>query len=130
MIQMQGGLIMRKYFLPVCLVTLILFCPSCSENKNNGILGIEVPVGNGKVSDKTPYIVVGVYEGSPAEKAGIKPGDRIVQINNRPIPEGMKYNEIFSEHLSGKPGTKVTIYIKRGSEDFVYDIIRAERSGN
>jgi C-terminal processing protease CtpA/Prc len=105
----------------------MFLCTSCSDNKDNGILGIEVPVGNEKVSDKTPYIVVGVYEGSPADKAGIKPGDRIVQINNIPITDGMKFNDIFSGHLSGKSGTKVTIYVKRGSDNIVYDIIRAEK---
>jgi C-terminal processing protease CtpA/Prc len=119
-----------KFFTQVCLAAIMVSCISCSGNKENGILGIEVPVGSGRVSDKTPYMVVGVYEGSPAEKAGIKPGDRIVQINNMPITDGMKYDEIFSGHLSGKPGTKVTMYIKRGSVDFVYEIIRAERSGN
>lgn len=124
------GLHMKSEFLSISLVSIILLCTFCSGNKDNGILGIEVPVGNGKVGEKTPYIVVGVYEGSPAEKAGIKPGDRIVQINNMPITDGMKFNEIFSGHLSGKPGTKVTLYVKRGSDNIVYDIIRAERSGN
>jgi C-terminal processing protease CtpA/Prc len=116
----------RNHFLIAIIFAMILLL-NCSGKTDAGILGIEVPVGQGKVSDKTPYIVVGVYEGTPAHKAGIKPGDRIVQINNMPITEGMKYDDIFTGHLSGKAGTKVTIYMKRGAEDLIFEIVRAER---
>jgi carboxyl-terminal processing protease len=104
--------------------TLLFF--NCSGS-GNGILGIEVPVGSGKVSDETPYLISGVYENTPAYTAGIKPGDRIIQINEMPVTNGMKFDEVFSKYLSGKPGTKVTIYVKRGAENMVFEVIRAER---
>ena len=118
-----------KYFIrtvPFLLLLMIIFA-GCSSGKGNGILGIEVPVGSGKVSDETPYIVSGVYEDTPAYVAGIKPGDRIIQINEMPINNGMKFDDIFNNHLSGKAGVKVTIYIKRGIENLVFEVTRAER---
>jgi carboxyl-terminal processing protease len=107
------------------LFTLIVL--SCSQEKGNGILGIEVPIGSGRVSADTPYIISGVYEDTPAFKAGLKPGDLIIQINDMPISNGMKFDEIFSKYLTGKPGTKVTIYVKRGMENLIFEVVRAER---
>jgi len=115
------------FFIFPLLISFIIICTSCSSNNENGILGIEVPIGKGKVSESTPYLVSGVYENSPAYKAGIRPGDLIIQINDMPVSNGMIFDDIFSKQLTGKPGTKVTIYVKRGAESFVFEIIRAER---
>lgn len=109
------------------LLTVLIIFSSCSVEKGKGILGIEVPVGSGKVSKETPYLISGVYEGTPADKAGIKPGDLIVQINDMPVSNGMKFDDIFLKHLTGEPGSKVTIYIKRGPENIIFEVIRAER---
>lgn len=115
------------YILSVLLSVLIIF-PSCSAEKGKGILGIEVPIGSGKVTKETPYLISGVYENTPADLAGIKPGDLIVQINDMPVTNGMKFDEIFLKHLAGEPGSKVTIYIKRGQENIIFEVVRAERA--
>jgi len=116
-----------RYFIITFILPVLILFSACSEKKENGILGIEVPVGSGRITADTPYIISGVYEDTPADKAGIKPGDLIVQINDMPISSGMKFDEIFLKHLTGKPGSKVTIYVKRGSDNFVFEVIRAER---
>ncbi|HNX22738.1 MAG TPA: PDZ domain-containing protein [Spirochaetota bacterium] len=119
---------MKNTFLIIpFLLSMILIFSSCSTEKNNGILGIEVPIGNGKVSAETPYMISGVYEDTPAYKAGIKPGDLIIQVGEMPVTNGMKFDEIFSKHLAGKAGSKVTIYVKRGTENLVFEVVRAER---
>jgi len=125
---LKRRIFMKNIFLimPV-LLSGILFFSNCSSEKGNGILGIEVPIGSGKVSNDTPYIISGVYEDTPAYNAGIKPGDLIIQINDMPVTNGMKFDDIFSQHLSGKAGTKVTIYVKRGTENMVFEVVRAER---
>jgi len=112
------------------LMALFLFAgcfSSCSIDKGPGILGIEVPIGNGKVSEETPYIISGVYEDTPAFKAGIKPGDLIMQINGMPVSKGMRFDDIFTKQLTGKAGTKVTIIVKRAEETLVFEVVRAER---
>lgn len=106
---------------------LFLLLSSCSAEKGKGILGIEVPVGSGRVSEETPYVISGVYEDTPAYKAGIKPGDRIIQINDMPVTNGMKFNEIFSKYLTGKAGSKVIIYVERSGTNMVFEMVRAER---
>jgi C-terminal processing protease CtpA/Prc len=117
----------NKLYIFAVLLTVLITFPSCSADKGKGILGIEVPVGTGKVSKETPYIISGVYENTPAYSAGIKPGDLIVQIDDFPVSNGMKFDDIFNGYLTGKPGSKVTIYVKRGSGNIVFEVIRAER---
>lgn len=71
-------------------------------------------------------LVIAPIEGTPAERAGIKSGDKIVKIN------GTEYTaEQMDEAVSkmrGEPGTKVNITVLRqGEEELLnYDIIRAK----
>lgn len=69
------------------------------------------------ISSKDGYIyVVSPIEGTPAFRAGIKPGDYIIQIEDQ-TTKGMTVDKAVSL-LRGNPGTKVKITIKRGDEIF------------
>ena len=106
------------------LASLLMLFISCSQDEGKGILGVEVPIGNGKVSDSTPYIITGIVENGPAHKAGVMPGDQIIQINEMPVTNGMKFDELYNKYLVGKAGTRVTLYIKRGEQNMIFDITR------
>ncbi len=51
-----------------------------------------------------------VYEGSPAQKGGLHPGDQVLSIDNQ-LVKGRNVDEI-SGLLKGAPGTPVTIRVK------------------
>lgn len=68
-------------------------------------LGLEVDLRDGWL------IVVAPVAGGPAERAGIQPGDRIIEIAGKPT-KGWT-NEEASKVLRGKPGTFVTLRIER-----------------
>ena len=51
------------------------------------------------------------YEGSPAQEAGLKPGDLIVKIDNDSVT-GWHRSQV-SEKLKGQPGTKLQVTVKR-----------------
>jgi carboxyl-terminal processing protease len=72
---------------------------------NYGGLGVEVDVRDGWL------IVVGALTGSPAERAGIQPGDRISEIGGKQT-KGWT-NEEASKVLRGKAGTTVILKIER-----------------
>jgi carboxyl-terminal processing protease len=55
--------------------------------------------------------IISPIEGTPAYRAGLKPGDRIVKIEDRST-EGITLDEAVSK-LRGRPGTKVEITIQR-----------------
>lgn len=74
-------------------------------------VGIQVENRNDKVT------VNAVFEGSPAEKSGIKSGDSIIKVNGTQIT-GTELNKAVSL-MKGKEGTNVTLTIQRtGRENF------------
>ena len=56
-------------------------------------------------------VVRQVYEGFPMDKAGVKPGDILLKINDVSVDD--KSNEEISEIVKGSPGSKVDFLIKR-----------------
>ncbi|MBI3269779.1 MAG: S41 family peptidase [Planctomycetes bacterium] len=70
-----------------------------------GGLGIQVSLEDGILSVITPM------EGTPAFRAGIQPGDKIVEIEGKST-EGMTTTDAVKV-LRGKPGTTVTITVYR-----------------
>jgi carboxyl-terminal processing protease len=56
--------------------------------------------------------VLAVYRKSPAENAGILPGDRVVQVNDTSV-HGLKIREAALQ-LAGPKGSKVRVTLERG----------------
>jgi carboxyl-terminal processing protease len=82
-----------------------------------GGLGIEVGRENGYIK------VISPIDDTPADRAGIKAGDLIIQINNRPLRELLP--EEAAQMMRGEPGTEVTVTIAReGMEPFDLTIVR------
>ncbi len=78
-----------------------------------GGLGIVIGIRDNKLT------VISPIEDTPAERAGIQPGDKIIKINGEEVKDP-KLNEIVKV-LRGKPGTKVTISIERENVDELID---------
>lgn len=83
---------------------------SLQENTEGqfGGLGIEVGEENGYIKVITPI------DDSPAARAGVMPGDLIVEINGRPVRE-MLVNDAV-ELLRGEPGSDVRVTLMRENE--------------
>jgi carboxyl-terminal processing protease len=74
--------------------------------------------------------VVHVMPGSPAERAGVLDGDRIIAIVNgaeRTPTSSLDTIEAGVKKIKGKPGTSVTLEILRGEQDtpITFNIVRA-----
>ncbi len=106
-------------------VAVVIGLFSCGKNEGKGLLGIAVPVGQEKVRKDAPYVITGVYEESPAYRAGLRPDDRIVQINGTEV-DGLEYDHIYNNLLRGPSGTKVTIVVERKGETMVFDVVRGK----
>lgn len=57
------------------------------------------------------HLVVSVFEESPADKAGIKPGDKIIKINGVDVKN--RNDAEFGRLLKGQTGTNVKVQIER-----------------
>ena len=66
----------------------------------------------------------GVTEGSPAEKAGFKAGDILVEFGGKPIKNLYDMTFALRQH---KPGDVVSVTIMRGAERITKDVTLAQR---
>ena len=83
-----------------------------------GGLGIEVQAQNGVVR------VVSPIDDTPAAKAGIKPGDLIVKIDDQ-LVKGLSLNDAVTK-MRGDPGTKVVLTVVRDNTPapLIFDLKR------
>ncbi|MDD5571715.1 MAG: S41 family peptidase [Bacteroidales bacterium] len=98
------------------------YIPASELKKTNEMLtgsfegiGIEFNI------QKDTVIVISTIAGGPSESVGVKPGDRIIKINNVNAA-GIKITnkEVFGK-LRGKKGTKVTISVLRNGYGKLFD---------
>ena len=84
-----------------------------------GGLGIEITLRDGWLTIITPI------EDTPASRAGLEPGDRIVKINGKSTKNITLMGAV--KKLRGKPGTTVHITVmRRGAKKFLeFDLTRA-----
>lgn len=64
-------------------------------------------------------LVRGVEKGSPAAKAGLKPGDRIVAINGHPVQDRHLIYDIWSRQ---KPGDTVKLTVQRPDDSSLVNL--------
>ena len=83
-------------------------------------VGIEITQEDGLIR------VVSPIEGSPADRAGLKPGDLITKVDDTAV-KGLSLNEAV-KRMRGEPGTKVMLTILRRDENrsFPVTIVREE----
>ncbi|MGD8483400.1 MAG: S41 family peptidase [Thioalkalispiraceae bacterium] len=84
-----------------------------------GGLGIVVGMEDGFVK------VVSPIDDTPAQRAGVKAGDMIIRLDDKPV-KGMNLDDAV-KIMRGKPGSKITLTISREGEDkpLVVTITRA-----
>lgn len=70
--------------------------------------------------------VVQVYPDSPAQSAGLQPGDLILQVDGSSV-RGMELEEI-SDALIGEKGTAVSLVYRRNGSDSTVEITRRQYS--
>lgn len=70
--------------------------------------------------DKDRYVVLSIYEGSPAEKAGIKPGDFILKV------DGKKHSnqDVMASAIRGEKGTKVVVEYEHDGKTAKAEMVR------
>jgi regulator of sigma E protease len=71
-------------------------------------------------------IVTEVEEGSPAEEAGIMPGDTILGINNQAVYSAQSMSEAIS---SAEPGEKIEVVLLRGEETLSTSLELSSQNG-
>ncbi|WP_426752746.1 trypsin-like peptidase domain-containing protein [Myxococcus sp. Y35] len=103
------------FAVPINLVKELL--PNLRENGKleRGWLGVVINDdgihANG--AERRAPLVKDVYQGSPAAAAGIRPGDRLVAVNGRPIGS---YLQLLRKVALLAPGTEARLSLMRGTD--------------
>lgn len=74
------------------------------------------------MNEKGQVIIYNPFEGSPAEKAGLKKGDIIIKIDGKSM-EGKTSSDV-SSMIKGMSGSKVNITINRDGKEMNFDVTR------
>lgn len=109
------------YFFAAIIFFLSIPFAKADDNLLSGtgiILGVE---------NKEP-VVIGVFPDSPAGKAGIKPGDKVVEFNIFRFFEkaDVQNSSNLQRALTDKPGRKIGLRLKRGSQNIELSLPTAE----
>ncbi len=62
----------------------------------------------------------GISEGKPAQKAGLKTGDVIMQIGDHKVTDVQGYMQVLGKF---KKGDETKVIVKRGAEEIAFDIV-------
>jgi hypothetical protein len=80
-------------------------------------------------NETNAVIVESVGEGSPAEKAGLRPGDVIERIDDKPVRSQQELREVLA---TKKPGDKAVLRIERenDTQELTVELASADDVGN
>lgn len=86
--------------------------PDEVKQENNFTSGSFEGIGAQVQNKDNHTVIVAPFEGSPAEKAGLKAGDIILAVNGENV-DGMAVNDVVAK-IVGPAGTQVTLTIQDG----------------
>src|SRR5712692_4453039 len=116
----SGGSIGIGFAIPVSTAKMVLDQIVKSGSVTRGWIGVEVqeitpPVAESfKLSNTRGALIAGVLRGGPADKAGVKPGDVLVEVQGRPVadPAGM-----LNLVAALAPGQSAKVRLKRQGQE-------------
>jgi carboxyl-terminal processing protease len=89
-----------------------------TQTGNYGGIGASIRSFKGRV------LITNPYQGFAADKAGLKAGDEIVEVDGEPTEN--RTTAEMSEILKGAAGTKLNLKLKRGEKTFSKTIVRED----
>ncbi|MEE4294150.1 MAG: S41 family peptidase [Xanthomonadales bacterium] len=77
---------------------------------NDSSHGRYIGIGVRLMTDERSIVIEDVFPGSPAEQAGLVPGDAIIAVDENPVSDGPAQESI--ERLGGEPGTEFELTVR------------------
>ena len=98
--------------------------PEEREQNREDLSGTYVGVGVTLENEDEKVVVAAPIEDSPADRAGIEPGDVVVAVNGESV-RGEDLSQVV-EKVKGPEGTEVKLTVSRGEQERVFDLERTE----
>ncbi len=96
---------------------------SYEESTKEEYVGVGITVSFN--AEQNQMVVISPTDGSPAQKAGILPGDVVTKVDDMAVTQE-SYNDVV-DHIRGEgaaAGTSVKIYVLRSGEEKIFDVVR------
>jgi serine protease DegQ len=120
-----GGNLGIGFAIPVSTVKSVMEAIINTGQVVRGWVGVEPQDITPELADsfgltkQSGIIIAGVLKGGPAEQAGMKPGDILVNIDNHPATDTTAMVNLIAQFA---PGQKITLNILRKSQPMTIDI--------
>jgi serine protease DegQ len=126
----SGGSLGIGFAIPVSTARSVLESIITTGTVTRGWIGVEPQDVTPEIAEsfglqqKSGAIVAGVLQGGPADKAGIKPGDILISINDDTITDTTRLLNVVAQI---KPGTSVKVHLVRKSKEMDIDVVIGKR---
>ena len=90
----------------------------------HGWMGVGVMPDRSRPDRGAPVFVDRLYKGTPAEKSGLKAGDEVISIGDRPVREP---SDILDAAFFSEVGGKVPVKVKRDGKEQIFTITVSAR---
>ncbi|HEY8085720.1 MAG TPA: trypsin-like peptidase domain-containing protein [Methylophilaceae bacterium] len=126
----SGGSMGIGFAIPVNIVQQVMDQIVATGSVTRGWLGVEAQdmseeiAQSLKLSDQQGALVTGVLQGGPADKAGIKPGDILLNIDGHTVSNG---SEMLNLIAALKPGSHVSIKLEHNGKKLTTQALIARR---
>jgi Do/DeqQ family serine protease len=126
----SGGSMGIGFAIPVSTAKMVLDQIVKSGSVTRGWIGVEVqeitpPVAESfKLESTRGALIAGVLRGGPADKAGVKPGDVLVEIEGKPVADPTSMLNLIAALA---PGNSAKMKLKRAGKDLDTNITVGRR---
>jgi Do/DeqQ family serine protease len=126
----SGGNLGIGFAIPISIVRQVMQEIIANGAVTRGWVGIEVQeitpelAESFKLSATQGALIAGVMRGSPADKAGIKPGDVLTQVTGKPVKDAQVMLELIA---ALEPGKTASFSLKREGRDVTLDVTIGKR---
>jgi serine protease DegQ len=126
----SGGSLGIGFAIPVSTARSVLESIITTGTVTRGWIGVEPQDVTPEIAEsfgleqKSGAIVAGVLQGGPADKAGIKPGDILISINEDTITDTTRLLNVVAQI---KPGTSVKVHLMRKSKELDLAVVIGKR---
>jgi len=126
----SGGSLGIGFAIPVSLARQVMEQIIQTGSVTRGWIGVEVQditpelAESFKLGETRGVLIAGVVRGGPAERAGVKPGDVLVEVQGRAVPDSF---EMLNTVASTKPGEIAKLIVVRGGERVSIDLTVGRR---
>ncbi|MEO8629994.1 MAG: Do family serine endopeptidase [Betaproteobacteria bacterium] len=112
----SGGSMGIGFAIPVSLARQVMDQIIATGSVTRGWIGVEVQditrelADSFKLPDTKGVLIAGVVRAGPADKAGVKPGDILIEVDGKPVPDSSAMLNLVA---SAEPGKTATLKLLR-----------------